>query len=372
MRRPSPRARALVPGPVVSVVSIVSLVFGSGCSGPQRLLAPAGPGAGELAWLTWVLLAGVLIPTAVTLVLFGMALWRGLGRGRRERAASEEAIAEDVLLGAPEPREERWLVWVGAVIALVLFGLLGVNIRTSGRVMRPPEAPTVEVEVTARQFWWSFAYPQHGVVTANELVLPAGESVRVVLSSGDVIHSFWVPELHGKRDATPGHVQTFWVKADRPGDYRGQCAEFCGMQHALMAFFVRAVPREEFDRWIAQQQAPASSGITRGAEVFRQGGCVHCHVVRGVFPETVETQTETQTETGAEADAAMQAQVPGPDLTHLASRRTIAAASTPLTREALRAFILDPHVLKPGLRMPPTAVPEAELDALLDWLLSLE
>ncbi len=356
MRRPSPRARALLFG-------TVALGSAPACSGPQRLLAPAGPGAGELAWLTWVLLAGVLIPTAVTLVLFGMALWRGLGRGRRERAASEEAIAEDVLLSAPEPREERWLVWVGAVIALVLFGLLAVNIRTSGRVMRPPEAPTVEVEVTARQFWWSFAYPQHGVVTANELVLPAGESVRVVLSSGDVIHSFWVPELHGKRDATPGHVQSFWVKADRPGDYRGQCAEFCGMQHALMAFFVRAVPREEFDRWIAQQRAPASSGITRGAEVFRQGGCVHCHVVRGVFPET-----ETQTETGA----AMQAQVPGPDLTHLASRRTIAAASTPLTREALRAFILDPHVLKPGLRMPPTAVPEAELDALLDWLLSLE
>lgn len=329
------------------LVTAVLVATAMGCQGPQRVLAPAGPAAGELAWLTWVLLAGVGVPTLITFVLFGVALWHGLRRG---------ALREDE--GAlSDPREERWLVAVACVIGLILLGLLAVNMRTSGRVMRPPSEPTVEVEVIARQFWWEFRYPRHGVVTANELFLPVGESVRLVLSSGDVIHSFWVPELHGKRDATPGHVQAFWVKADREGPLRGQCAEFCGLQHAQMAFWVHAVSRERFDAWLAEQRRPARPGAAsaEGAAVFEQGGCVHCHAVRGVF-------------TGGDVGAGMA----GPDLTHLASRKHIAAASAPLNRESLRSFILDPHVLKPGLRMPPTPVPERELEALLDWLLSLE
>jgi cytochrome c oxidase subunit 2 len=211
----------------------------------------------------------------------------------------------------------------------------------------------VTVEVIGHQFWWEIRYPDSGVVTANEITIPAGEPVRLLLRSADVIHSFWVPQLHGKMDLVPGRENTFWVTADTPGRYRGICAEFCGIQHAKMHKLVVALDRPDFDAWLQDQQAeaaePATEQARRGREVFLQSSCVECHAVRGHTPPN---------------DV-------GPDLTHLASRFTLAAGILPNNRGALGGWLLDPQSQKRGARMPPTNLSGPDLQALLDYLEAL-
>jgi cytochrome c oxidase subunit II len=316
----------------------------SGCKGPQRVLAPEGPGARELADLWWVLLWGTALPAALTLGIIIAAVLRG-------RRANKQ-------VEPPSRGEEAFILGVGGVLTgLILLGLLLASFRAGNAAVRPPSEPAVTVHVTGHQFWWEVSYPEHGVVDANELYLPAGQPVRVVLSSGDVIHSFWVPQLHGKLDMLPGRTHRYWLQADRPGVYRGQCAEFCGIQHALMAFFVEAEPPEAFAARMARMReaarARASGGGTPGEAVFVQAGCGLCHAVGGRKGEGA---------TGA----------PGPDLTHVASRRTLAAGTLPNTRDTLREWILRPQALKPGNRMPPTPLAPEQLEALLDYLETLD
>jgi cytochrome c oxidase subunit II len=178
--------------------------------------------------------------------------------------------------------------------------------------------------------------------------------VLFLLNARDVIHSFWAPNLAGKKDLIPGYTQSMWFQADTAGIYRGQCAEFCGMEHALMAMFVVAQPRAEYDAWVARQrepaQAPTDSVAARGKEVFMTGSCAMCHSIDG-------------TEAGSHV---------GPDLTHLASRRTIAAGTLPNTRGALAGWIVDAQGIKPGAKMPPNAIEPRDLDALLTYLQSLK
>ncbi|HYD82403.1 MAG TPA: c-type cytochrome, partial [Opitutus sp.] len=192
------------------------------------------------------------------------------------------------------------------------------------------------------------------VETANEIHVPVGRPVHLQLRSADVIHSFWVPRLHGKRDLIPGRDTSLWIRADREGEYRGVCAEFCGHQHAHMQFVVVAQPAEEFEAWLAQQRTAAREPTTerqkRGREVFFSATCVMCHTVRG-------------TPAGSRV---------GPDLTHFGSRRTLAAAALPNERAELAKWVLDPQSVKPGVRMPPHAFETEDLEALLDYLESLE
>ncbi len=211
------------------------------------------------------------------------------------------------------------------------------------------------IDVEGNQWWWEAAYPGYDEVTANEIHIPAGEPVLVRLASLDVIHSFWVPELAGKLDLVPGQINELWIEAAEPGVYFGQCAEFCGVQHALMAFHVVADPPEEFAAWIAEQQEPAEapladSLVERGRDVFLSAGCIQCHTVRG-------TQATGQL---------------GPDLTHLASRDWIAAGTLENTVGNLEAWISDPQAIKPGAKMPPTELDSEELQALVAYLQSLE
>jgi cytochrome c oxidase subunit II len=177
--------------------------------------------------------------------------------------------------------------------------------------------------------------------------------VQIKAMSRDVIHSFWVPNLHGKRDLIPGQVTNFWIQADRPGVYRGQCAEFCGHQHANMAFNVVAEPMEKFEQWIRGQRQPAPEPDTpeevRGQQTFLQGPCVMCHTVRG-------------TSAGSRV---------GPELTHVASRLTIAAGTLPNTRGHLAGWVLDPQSVKPGNRMPPNGLTPNDLQNVLTYLRSL-
>jgi cytochrome c oxidase subunit 2 len=191
------------------------------------------------------------------------------------------------------------------------------------------------------------------VNSPNELHIPVGVPVVLKAMSRDVIHSFWVPNLHGKRDLIPGIETQTWIQADAPGTYRGQCAEFCGHQHAHMAFEVIAESPDQFQSWLQQQRKaappPSTPETKRGHDVFMRNACVMCHTIRG-------------TDAGSRI---------GPELTHVAARRLIAAGTLPMTREHLSQWVVDPQAAKPGNRMPPNPLSDEDLDALLSYLETL-
>ncbi|MCH7493278.1 cytochrome c oxidase subunit II [bacterium] len=228
---------------------------------------------------------------------------------------------------------------------------------------RPPEQGGLVVEAIGHQWWFEFKYPQLDLITANEVHIPVGEPINFVLRSVDVIHSFWVPKLGGKMDLIPGKVNRVWLQADRPGTYYGQCAELCGASHANMRLRVHALPRDEYEAWVAAQKAemaPLSEDAAKGAGIFVERGCNACHTVRGL-PGAVG--------------------VLGPDLTHLASRTTIASALLENTPENLARWLADPNGVKPENTMfregpmyngttPPLT--EAEIRYLVIFLEGLE
>jgi len=206
------------------------------------------------------------------------------------------------------------------------------------------------------QWWWEIRYPALDVVTANELHVPVSEPADpkptyLTLESADVVHSFWVPRLAGKTDLIPNRRNVMWIEPRETGLFRGQCAEYCGTQHAHMLLRVYVHPRAEFERWVAAQRQPAvrDPGVATGREVFETTACISCHTVRG---------------TGAAGGF-------GPDLTHLMSRDTLAAGAVPLTRETLDAWIADPDHLKPGALMPAMQLDAAERERLVAYLLTL-
>lgn len=279
-------------------------------------------------------------------------------------------------------RERRWLIGGGLVFpGIVLGALLVYSIavggalnsfqgqgtlrflldcvsdasRALGRVL--PGNDALRIEVNARQWWWEVTYAGAGgeFELANEIHLPAGRAVELDLVTADVIHSFWVPALAGKVDMIPGHRNRLVLRADEPGVHRGQCAEYCGGQHALMAIDVVIVPPEEFERWRENQlrdaAPPADEFLARGRAAFLRGGCGECHAVRG---------------TEARGDL-------GPDLTHVGSRRSLGAGVLDNHVGTLGGWIAGTQAIKPGSRMPDTrAFDGAELRALAAWLESLE
>lgn len=257
-----------------------------------------------------------------------------------------------------ERRERRAVIAVvvgSAATVVILFGLLAASVRAGNRIASLEQSGALTVDVIGRMWWWDVRYPGTAAVTANEIHIPTGVPVRIRTTSEDVIHSVWVPRLGGKIDSMPGHRTSLWIQADEPGVYRGQCAEFCGVQHANMAMFVIALPPEEFQQWLQREAAgaDASAGARagRGREVFLTQGCASCHRVRG--------------------DERAVAGVRGPDLTHLASRRTLAAGTLPNDRGHLGGWVLDPQSIKPGTLMPASHMSGEDLEALLDYLHAL-
>jgi cytochrome c oxidase subunit 2 len=204
--------------------------------------------------------------------------------------------------------------------------------------------------VVGHTFWWEVTYPDLDITTANEIHVPVDQPVRLQLTTEDVIHSFWIPRLHGKVDMIPGTENTLTFTATETGRFRGQCAEFCGIAHAQMVAYVEAQAPDAFDDWVDGQQQDAAAPATAGQEVFLEAGCAACHTVAG-----------TEAVGGV-----------GPDLTHLASRETLAAGIVPNTRDSLAALILDPWGVKPGIAMPPAELDDAQLAALLDYLQELQ
>jgi cytochrome c oxidase subunit 2 len=258
--------------------------------------------------------------------------------------------------GAPPPRQVRghtlleigWTIGPALVLLVIAIPTIQVIFRTQGTAA--PQA--LEVVVRGYQWWWEFRYPALDVVTANELHLPAGRPVLLRLEGPDVIHSFWVPKLGGKRDVIPGRVNQIAMVPDTPGEYPGQCAEFCGASHANMLMRVVVDAPADFERWVAAQRAPAGeppADVAEGRDLYARSACVGCHTIRGVSAGAL-----------------------GPDLTHLGSRQTIAAGLFPNTPEALAAWLRDPPALKPGVKMPNLGLTEAQARALAAYLLSLK
>jgi cytochrome c oxidase subunit 2 len=313
--------------------------------GAHSALRPEGPQAlriHELWRFMWIVSA--IVWALVVLAVLYAALRRRDVEDGGERSGGGPGMRRAVL-GATG-------LTVVTLLAFLVFDF------STGRAYTMAPAGELHVTVTGHQWWWAVEYPDpapsHTVRTANELHVPVGVPVVVQLQSTDVIHSFWVPSLGGKRDLIPGHHSSFWFQADTPGEYRGQCAEFCGYQHAKMAFQIIAEPKPVFAAWLARQRdsarTPTDSLARRGQEVFLAASCVMCHAIGG-------------TPAGSNV---------GPDLTHLASRRTLAAGTLLNTRGNLAGWIVDPQSIKPGAQMPSNQLEPADLQALLAYLETLE
>ena len=235
-----------------------------------------------------------------------------------------------------------------AIVLAVVFVL------TYQTLMAMSIAPkdSLQVHVVGHQWWWEVEYPDLGVLTANEIHLPVAQSAQFTLESKDVIHSFWIPELNGKTDLVPGHKNVNSFMPNKIGTYHAQCAEFCGAEHADMRFSVVVESKADFDAWVAQQKqkAPASDALNKGFDAFTKLGCFACHSIDG---------------TTAQGKV-------GPNLTHVAGRKTIAAGTLDNTPANLRAWITNPQGIKPGVGMPNLAMTPDQVDALLAMLQSLK
>ena len=308
----------------------------------QSIIHPAGIQAARVSHLWWVM----FWICAVVWAAVAVAALVAIARGRRG-----SSTATDAQIG-------RSVTVAGGVSVAALLGLLFQSIVT-GRALdtlRSPDA--LRIQVTGNQWWWDVQYehavPSLRVTTANEIHIPVGRAIRFDLLSTDVIHSLWIPNLQGKIDLVPGRLNELWLRADQPGVYRGQCAEYCGLQHAKMALVVVADTPDDFERWLTANRAPAPAPSTpeqqRGRDIFERGPCAMCHTIAG-------------TSAGGRS---------APDLTHVASRSTIGAGTLPNTKGYLAGWIADPQHIKPGNRMPPTGLNGEELQAVLAYLETLK
>lgn len=314
--------------------------------GELNVLNPAGPAASEISFLWWLLF---WTATVVGVIVFGLLLFALRGR---KNTTSQKVNHQETKKGS---RDRFILIGGGLIPALILIVIFGFALRSMIVLAGPPaREEAITIQAVGHQWWWEIRYPNEAIVTANELWLPVGERVRLEVTGGDVIHSFWVPNLHGKIDTIPGQTNVFWLEASRAGLFRGECAEFCGLQHANMAFMVNAVERGDFEAWLERQRTPVSEFVQEqyavGKAVFQDEGCAGCHAVRG-------TPAQGQL---------------GPDLTHIASRMTLGAGILENNRGNLAGWTVNAQAHKPGNKMPPIYLEGDRLQALLDYLEGLE
>lgn len=318
----------------------------------QNALDPAAMEAARIAHLWWLFFWVLMMVFALVAIFLFFAILRN----RRPAAAPE-------ITDKPEPQDEARLtsVVMSAVIVtvLTLFVLLVIDFFTGHAVYSVSEDPNaLEIKITGHQWWWEVQYqdpqPSNIMTTANEVHIPIGRTIKLDLSSDDVIHSLWIPNFNGKKDLIPGQPTSTYIIANREGEFRGQCAEYCGEQHAHMRLVFVAEKPEKFEQWLnARRQSslpPQTETQRRGRELFVTSQCVMCHTVQGT-----------------NARAAL-----GPDLTHIASREWLAAGALPNTRLNMARWISNPQDYKPAARMPANPFPPDALNALLDYLESLK
>lgn len=312
-------------------------------------LTPHGTGAARIASLWWVMF---WLGTAIFLLVVSVLI-AALLRGRRGTSMTPPDST-----GGDTGR--NWPIFGGIVLPLVVIGaVFGFSIYTLAAVENPQTKVPIKIEIVGRRWWWEVKYPDQGITTANEIHLPVGTPVQIQLQSADVIHSFWVPELHGKMDLIPTRINSLTLQANQTGVYRGQCAEFCGLQHAHMGFMVVVQSQQDFDSWTKAQQQPAAppteQTAIQGQQVFMNAGCVFCHTVKGLDDKEIDRSSVDL----------------GPDLTHLASRLTIAGASATNNKGSLAGWVVDAQHVKPGSLMPENYLNPQDLQNLLAYLETL-
>jgi cytochrome c oxidase subunit 2 len=327
------------------IIGLAALVT-TGCHGARSILAPVTGEAERIARTWWLFLVVCVVVYLVVLAVVVAAVARHWSAARPTTGPREH--------GPETERGTQRLIAVATVsTAAILLGLLGGDLWLQ-RGLAPRSGDVVAIKLIGHQWWWSAEYqnpdPSQVFETANEIHVPTGRPVRLLLSAEDVIHSFWVPRLHGKRDLVPGHPGEITFQVDQAGRYPGMCAEFCGYQHAHMGISIVAEEPEKFEAWAKAQRNEAAPPTTdtqrRGRELLERTTCAMCHTVHG---------TEARSRVG-------------PALTHFASRETLGAGVAPNNRERLAAWITDPQAMKPGVRMPASPLSVADREALLDYL----
>lgn len=327
-------------GPLVSMAVVAGL---GGCARhPLGYLEGAsGPAAGPIQTLMLGFIVIVSIVVAVIALLIAFAILRAR-REAREKGTGVERQTSGL----------AWIYWGSGLAFPILVAMAVWNFAVTRNATDLPSSPGLEVEVTGHRWWWEVRYrnvePVRNITSANEIVIPVGVPVRFDLTSADVIHDFWVPKLGPKMDMIPGTWNEVWLQADAAGTYVGQCAEFCGLEHAKMGLRIRALAPDQFAAWQAAEQAPAAPSASHGQQVFGQA-CSACHTVRG-------------TDAGG---------IVGPDLTHFAGRTTLAAGILANTPENRRRWLEETQKIKPGALMPQVPLSEQDLTAVVDYLGSL-
>lgn len=326
----------------MALLTLATISLGA-CGGPfpQSALDPAS----DFAWKLQDLFEGIFFWAVVVFVLVEGALIVAILRFRERPGGPEpKATHGNTLL------EISWTLAPAIILVLIAIP----TIKTIWDVDRPARGESLVVEAVGHQWWWEFRYPDLGIVTANELHIPVGQQIDVRLTSADVIHSFWFPRLGGKRDVIPGHETQIWFTADSAGLYLGQCAEFCGLSHALMKMQLVAESPADFEVWVEGQLADAvvtdSVSFAEGTQAFMRGGCIACHKVRGTVAQGVI----------------------GPDLTHVGSRRRIAGGILDNTPENMERWIRDSRGVKPGSLMIVPELDDETVNRIVEYLQGLK
>lgn len=301
----------------------------------QSVWNPVSEVASDMKSLSWFLIIMSTSVFIITVILLILAL--------RKKDLTQKSF---------EPGN-KFILWSGLFIpTIVLIITLVWSLQSSLKISQMnQEEDVINIKVIGHQFWWEVIYPDHHIITANEIYVPVGSNIKFELSSQDVIHSFWIPNIHGKLDMLPDHKTYITMNIERPGRYRGQCAEFCGLQHALMAFPLVAVSENEFNQWLARNQRKGPLDLSekeaRGKDIYYRESCHTCHAIDG---------------TDFKGKA-------GPDLTHIATRLTLGAGTIENNPKNLKQWIVDSHSIKPMNRMPQYKnIPEKDLDDLLEYL----
>ena len=326
----------------MALLTLATISLGA-CGGPfpQSALDPAS----DFAWKLQDLFEGIFFWAVVVFVLVEGALIVAILRFRERPGGPEpKATHGNTLL------EISWTLAPAIILVLIAIP----TIKTIWDVDRPARGESLVVEAVGHQWWWEFRYPDLGIVTANELHIPVGQQIDVRLTSADVIHSFWFPRLGGKRDVIPGHETQIWFTADSAGLYLGQCAEFCGLSHALMKMQLVAESPADFEAWVEAQLADAvvtdSVSFAEGTQAFMRGGCIACHKIRGTVAQGVI----------------------GQDLTHVGSRRRIAGGILDNTPENMERWIRDSRGVKPGSLMIVPELDDETVNRIVEYLQGLK
>ena len=323
----------------VGLLLLCTTILTACSSKAPSITNPKGDEAHTISNIWWLMCG---LASAVYLIVGGFIVVAAF-RGRRTEAGKPSRV-----------RDRTFIVVGGLIVPAVILLVLGGSVVYASNNLRKPEKNALRIEIVGKRWWWAVSYPDQGIITANEVHVPVGRPLEVGLDSDNVIHSFWVPQLGGKVDLIPGQHNLWRGTATKAGTYRGECAEYCGLEHARMNFVLIAQPAAEFDAWVVRHQNPPTGPVDQlaasGQLVFQREACSGCHTIRGTT-----------------ANGTI-----GPDLTDIGSRRTLGANTVPNTDGYLGGWIIDSQTIKPGNLMPPIPLSSSDLQALVAYLRSLK